>query len=213
MDSNLSLLKSKLEKSILSPLVSDSISVTEVTQCLRKSYYSRHIPNVVDSATIDLGLAIHDKVQKYFENDDKILCAFEIPIQTAIDTDHGQVILKGRVDAMCNINGNEYLIEFKTTDKYIDEPYDAHINQVALYSVMMPSTNYIIAYIRRKEGIVTLFDVTDKITDELRNKMIERVKKLYNSLVTNTEPDREKGILCSYCNFANICLYTPLDDK
>ena len=184
------------------------IYVTQVTQCLRKSYYEiKHKAVNVGyelSKHLILGKSIHlwlqDLLKRYGN---------ELNIKYCIEKDikfmHRGYMIKGRADIVIN----DVLVELKTTHKSIHLPDRMHVLQANEYAYQLGLHKYVILYVTPNGLIEFKFKI-----DEYKHALfIDRLNKLIDALENDREPYREEGTECKYCPFRNKCLYRKLIHK
>lgn len=174
-----------------------TIHVSEVVSCLRKTYYYRTRLTQISpiQALKILGNRLHEAVQEVL-NGRGYIVEHEVKLRS------GEVTLVGHIDAYSP--DGDHIIELKTVSKIPDEPYSQHRRQAQIYLELSRVPKAYIVYISRLDGRVRVFRI-------LRDKKIlrwafERARKLHSHLAERKAPDRERSILCSYCEFKSICL-------
>ncbi len=170
------------------------VYVTEVTQCLLKSWFQRTMgekPDGEKAVVLVLGDDVHFLMRDYFPIGDG-----EVTAERELENG---VKLRGRVDRLLE----ETIIEFKTVSRAPDKPLSHHVDQVQLYMWLFGRLNAHIVYVTKTNGEVRVFKVD---RDEERIKeLLERAKRLSDSLKSGKPPDPEPGWLCKYCEFTSIC--------
>jgi len=174
----------------------DVISVTEVTQCLRYSYFARKEPRCVpQSYAMLLGIAGHRLFLSKLER-------LGFMVEKLVAEKRDGIKLVGRCDAWHP--DLDIVLELKTCFKPPDEPYDDHVFQVRIYGALLKARKLYIVYIPR-DGInaMKVFYVHPdrKVLDEA----FARAKKLIDALKTGEPPDPERGRWCRYCPYAFTC--------
>jgi len=172
-----------------------TISVTEVTQCLRYSYFTRKQPRCVPQVmSLLMGVQGHrlflSKLQRYGFIVEKLV----------IEKREG-IKLVGRCDAWHP--DLDIVIELKTCSKAPDKPYDDHVFQVRIYGEMLRARKLYIVYVPRDtvEGI-QVFEVYPK---SVLDKAFERAIELSKAIELDDPPSRDSGRWCRYCPYAFEC--------
>jgi len=191
------------------------ISVTEVTQCLRLSYYFRVIPKESPSMLFLLaGSAFHEHITKvaaerYGFEREKTAC-------TLIDMPNGDSFkFCGKADLFDP--STRTLIEIKFVNKLPKEPYDEHIMQTCIYKYLFNASKVFIVYFARKDKggrpEIRVFEVYACESDY--KKAVERAKTLYWALQNKILPKAEKGVYCQYCPYRYQCMknYNPFQKE
>lgn len=204
------------------------IHVTDLTGCLRKSYYDKVRP-VPISPSQRLILTLGTVAHAMLEGDD-------INMVTEMDVEALGVV--GRMDVYYR---NGRIVDFKTTRWMMPDklPYGSHALQVNIYAELMRQNGFnvdsmAIQYIDmsgpskcRKCKSPSVYDngliICPVCNTEIRNGhlgammieippipdiedfIVERRDKLSKSLDDEVSPDAEPSFLCKYCNHVDIC--------
>jgi len=171
----------------------DLIYVTDVTQCLLKSWYQRTFAEPPPDEKVVL-LVLGDDVH-YVLNE-------SFPIgegERSAEKEFKGVKIRGRADRVLS----SFVVEFKTVNIVPKEPYEHHVNQAQLYLWLFDKPSAFIVYVSRKDGKVKAFRIgrdEEKIT-----RLLERAVELSRHLRDGTRPEPEPGWLCKYCEYASMC--------
>lgn len=186
---------------------------SEVGSCLRKVWYSYKSPKETDAKLLrvfESGNLLHEfiaEVIKSEKNKEVELLKTEMPIKI----EQEGFTISGRVDniVLVKINGQEVLIEVKSTKFLRNEVQDSHLIQLQLYMHATGIHKGIILYIQ-KDNLETRwfnFDYDKKQAEEI----LERFKKLHETLSENKIPEpeakkrKEMGWMCNYCAWKSEC--------
>lgn len=174
----------------------NTIHVSEVTQCLRKSYYQRISAKKFTGveAVILIGAQLHESLQNVIRR-----YGFRTEFQVAVK--ENGVKLVGHIDAYHPEAG--VVLEFKTVDKIPEKCYTSHYLQANAYHFMgLAEATYII-YISRSRGDVEV----RRIKPSMRKyeELIKRAKILSEALNNNRPPYPEPSHTCNYCPFKYRC--------
>lgn len=213
--------------------ISSKFSPTELSACIRGSYYSRVFPKEYDEKThrnFLLGNIIHDVFQKgldYKERDkNKNLVEllggkirfteaeksyhYLIPLEK---TNNRRIIISGRSDSVIFLHGYEkpIVIDYKTTSelKYSrDAPKDAHISQVNFYLGTTLADYGMVVYIDKKS--LETVQHTIMWSPEKFKEMEEYAIELDKHLTAGTVPKcdiakMKKEGYCNYCDYCDKC--------
>ncbi|PLJ78100.1 PD-(D/E)XK nuclease family protein [Infirmifilum sp. SLHALR2] len=169
------------------------VYVTEVTGCLRRSWYIRAMGGPLPDEKIVI-LLLGDDVH--------LLINSEFPLgegEKSFEKEFQGVRLRGRVDRIAG----ETIFEFKTASAIPREPREHHVDQMQLYFWLTDRSRGFIVYVSKTTGQVKAFPVA---RDEERIKfLLDRAIRLSQSLKQGNPPDPEKGWLCDYCEFREAC--------
>ena len=172
------------------------IHVSEVSSCLRRSYYCR--TKFVQVSPVNalklLGDEVHKALQEVLRR-----YGYEIEFQVAVDV--GDVKLVGHADAYHP--EKRHVLEFKTVGKEPQRPYDNHIRQLQAYVTLTHSRIGYLIYITRNNGVIKVFEV--KPSKYVLRELIERARHLSICLVNRDPPSPEKSPLCNCCEFRLSC--------
>lgn len=210
------------------------VHVTDLTGCLRKSYYDKTRPPLEyphQSIARFLGTAVHKALEL---NDEHLVSELPVAGMNVVGT-ADVVYTSGRI------------VDYKTTRWLVPAklPYGSHVTQVNIYAAMLRSqgrtvTSAAIQYIdltgatkcrqcklpyepsengypacpqchnsvpsAHLGGALVEVPLEDDAT--VSNWIAMREKTLSLSLETNTLPDAEVGFLCNYCSHKSSCLET-----
>ncbi len=171
----------------------DVVHVTELTGCLRRSWYIRAMGGPLPDEKVVI-LLLGDDVH--------FLINSQFPLgegEKSFEKEFQGVKIRGRVDRIAG----ETIFEFKTASSIPREPRDHHVDQMQLYFWLADRAKGFIVYVSKTTGQVKAFPVS---RDEDRIKrLLERAIKLSDSLRQGAPPDPEKGWLCDYCEFRESC--------
>jgi len=175
---------------------SSEISVTEaVAPCLRRAYYNRvrrYIPTPVEALKI-IGSRVHTVIQEVLRSE-----GWDVEVGVSIDL--GGWRLVGRADAV----KDDVVLEFKTVNGVLEEPYESHRLQLQAYLTILHAREGYLVYIDRASGKVKVFKVRPSKT-ALR-EVIERARKLKEALEEGQPPPPTRGPWCNTCPHKWHCL-------
>ncbi|HDI74370.1 MAG: hypothetical protein DRJ52_01260 [Thermoprotei archaeon] len=175
------------------PPPSDIVYVTEITQCLRKSWYRRTLaepPSDNKVVLMVMGDGAHFLLKESFP-----LGAGE----ELVEREYEGVKIRGRVDRLLE----DSLIEFKTVSRIPKQPYDSHVAQSQLYMWLFNKPKAYIVYVSRSDGRVKAYEIARD--EEAIASLLQRVKKFSDALKKGAIPEPEQSKLCEYCEYLNIC--------
>lgn len=178
----------------------DVIYVTDiVNHCLREKYYARKTGLYKDvmSTILLVGHAFHKFLQEYL-----VRKGYEV--EKEIRYRYEDIEIHGRVDA---IHPEEkILVEIKTTNRPVEEPYESHIYQIQLYERFLGEEyDKRIWYIGRNTHYFKEFIIDESMDDETFKKMLRRAYTLHIYLETDILPEKEESYLCNYCLYRMLC--------
>lgn len=134
----------------------------------------------------------------------------EVKVETKLSSGF---FLKGKVDAIINLEGIRMLVEFKTTSlrNVKKAPFLSHIKQVEIYLELLEVPYGELVYIPISEAMpeVVLENFDDfKFIPVFRNKKTKEIIKMFDYLASHilakTLPQRETS-KCLLCRFKEIC--------
>lgn len=172
------------------------ISVTEVTQCLRYSYFMRRKPICAPQVVpLLLGIEGHRIIAEYLQEEgfitERLVCG-----------ERDGIRLCGRVDAYHP--DRNIVVEVKFVESPPKEPYEDHEFQTQIYMAMLEAKmGYIVYYSRDPLNRTRVFHVfpSDRVLDEA----FERAKILRDALLNDKPPPAEKGRWCRWCQYRYEC--------
>jgi len=191
--------------------VNNIISVTEVTQCLRLSYYFRKMPKVVPNMLFVLaGASFHylitKEAKRYGMEREKSKCL--VVVLSNENNEKEEVRICGRTDLIDPSTST--LFEFKFVNKVPEKDiYPEHKQQVCFYKHLFKVDHVYIVYFARKDkgGIpeIKAFQV-DSCSENEYKDMIRRAVFLYKCLKNNILPKPEKWYqFCWMCPYWIEC--------
>lgn len=182
------------EKRVYRPNV---IHVSELTTCLRKSYYNRtrferriDVKNII----LTIGNGLHRALQAYLR--ERYGWSFEVELKMKL----GEFWLTGHADIVTSDND---VIEIKTTSKLPGKPYENHLMQLNAYLYMSKARKGYLVYVDKNQGLVRVFKHyrDNKLWEELK----QRAHIFWNHLKEKKTPKPERSILCNYCEWRWLC--------
>lgn len=181
-----------------------TIFVTQVLQCLRRTYYE--IKHGVDikhkiSKPLLVGTAIHKYIE-YLINKHKDKLDINIEAEKHIEFEYKGWKIVGRADI---VTDNE-VWEIKVTSKTYKIPSLLHIAQANLYAYILKKPIVRIIYFRNNKIEEFVYHTNDRLTQ----MFFKRLDKLISYLERDEEPPREEDFWCSTCPFKYICLQKKL---
>jgi len=178
-----------------------TIYVTQVCQCLRKSFYELTMPivdiNDVFRKHLVIGSSIHLYIQKLLSNYCGELgykCRIEVPIEF----EYNNYKILGRADAVIN----DVVVEFKTTVKDVKIPNMLHLMQTNLYTHILGLNKYVVVYVTPND--ILEFNYT--FNNELLNMFMRRLNILVNALNSMNVPSPEEDVWCKNCLYKHLCV-------
>ena len=176
---------------------SSTVYVTELTGCVRRSWYKRRYGYRMTRDMI-CGTAVHREVlERVVEELPVAYAESEKDVEKLISIGDSDVWLVGRVDLFIADGDMRTFVEFKTSEWVFEE----HVEQANIYAVMLNVDKFYICYMP-KSDTVKCKEFERTWTEE---DVKQRLAELVEHLIDNTEPPRREGTWCSYCEFKNLC--------
>ena len=181
-----------------------TIFVTQVLQCLRRSYYE--IIKGVDikyklSKPLLIGSAMH-KYLEYLINKYKDVIGMDIEAEKHVEFVHRGWKIVGRADAVTD----KEVWEFKVTSKTHKVPSLIHIAQANLYAYLLNKDIIRIIYFRNNKIEEFVYQYNPRLID----MFFKRLDRLIDALEANEPPEKEEDFWCSTCPFRYDCIYRKL---
>jgi CRISPR-associated protein Cas4 len=175
----------------------DTVYVTELTGCMRRSWYRRKLGYRMTKDMI-AGTAVHAELLERVVEDLPVAYAeSEKDVEKLISIGDGDVWLVGRVDLFIADGDVRTFVEFKTSDWIFDE----HIEQANIYAVMLNIDKFYICYMPKSDSIKCK-EFSRTWTEQ---NVVERVRKFIESLTRSEPPQKEENTWCFYCEFKAMC--------
>jgi len=175
----------------------DTVYVTELTGCLRRSWYRRKLGYRVTKEML-AGRAVHaELLERVAEELPVAYAESEKNVEKLISIGDVDIWLVGRVDLFIADGDVRTFVEFKTSDWIFDE----HIEQSNIYAVMLNIDKFYICYMPKSDE-VKCKEFTRTWTEL---NVVERVKRFVEALTKDEPPQKEEDYWCYYCEFRNMC--------
>jgi len=175
----------------------DTVYVTELTGCMRRSWYKRKGGYRLTKDMI-AGTAVHAELLERVAKELPFAYAeSEKSVEKLISIGDIDVWLVGRVDLFIADGDMRTFVEFKTSDWIFDE----HIEQANIYAVMLNIDKFYICYMP-KSDTVKCKEFTRTWTEQ---NVVERVKRFVEALTKDEPPQKEEDYWCYYCEFKAMC--------
>ncbi len=181
-----------LEVSELTSAPPNVIWVTEVSRCIRQSFYSRIYLKSLDFSaayTILRGRLLHEVVLKNMP-----IGVTEIGEGTrsvVVEGATGRVEIRGRADMIVG----DYVVDLKTSERAPEKLPEEYRNQVQLYMDLYGKSKGLVVYITR-DGLRYFYEERD---EERISRLKEKALKLSMALKENKLPEPEVGAWCRWC--------------
>lgn len=186
---------------------------SEIGGCIRKTWFSYKNPKEVGADLLrifEAGNLLHEFISdaiKSEKNPDIELVKNEMPIRI----EEKDFIISGRIDnlIMLKLNGEQYLIEVKSTKMLPRKANESHEMQLQLY---MHATNIhkgFLLYIQKDNLKTTAFELD--YDEGAAQDILRRFRELHLSLKNDQMPKPEakliedKRWMCSYCSYKENC--------
>jgi CRISPR/Cas system-associated exonuclease Cas4 (RecB family) len=160
---------------------------TELSTCLRRSWYARKKGKNIIGENAVLGIAIHNTVQDVAKR-------FNCEVEKEIQGEIAGVKVRGRADLVCD----DSVIEIKTTAIHDQR----HYFQPVIYATLLKKDKAYMLYVDRNTANITFFQVDISF---ILPFAIERLKTYYSAVVENKLPQKEYSQACKYCVYKPLC--------
>ena len=154
-----------------------ALYASDVFQCQRK-VFMQFFPEVFEQEAIDPRTArifangedVHIRLGAYFHEDGRV------QFQDEISVPMGEVDVHGRCDGLANLQGQVYILEFKSINKkFVTEAKEEHVGQLMYYLHMFEQKR---AALRKEFGI----DEGELVTDEHLPNLVGVTGRLFGNL-------------------------------
>ncbi len=172
------------------------IHVSELTQCLLKSYWNRiRVERKIDIKNViyTIGNGLHKALQDH-------LAAKGWNAEVELKMKLGPFILVGHADL---ISPDNEVVEIKTTSKIPEKPYENHLMQLNAYLYMGKARKGYLVYIDKNQGLVKVFK--HYRDNRLWGELKQRAYTFWSHLKEKKAPKPERSILCNYCEWKWLC--------
>ena len=173
------------------------VYVTELTGCLRRSWYRRKHGYRMTKDMI-AGSAVHrELLERVVEEAPVAYAETEKRVEYWAKIMDRDIMLVGRVDLYIADGDLEAFIEYKTSEWVFEE----HVEQGNIYAVMLNVDRFYICYMP-KSDTVKCKEFERTWTEE---DVKQRLETFVRHLIDNTEPPKREGTWCNYCEFKTLC--------
>ena len=183
------------------PKEPNRIWVSEVSRCLRYSYFLRVNPKSFTGSQlvkVFIGKVVHEFLEGLLKS------SHDVVVEYRVEYPVGEFSVVGRADAV-DLGGEGVIVEFKVVGEVPNEPYLEHVRQAKYYAVLTGVRKVLIVYISR-DGEILPYIIPFTNLSGVRDELIGRAKELYNSLRFGRRPKPERGTSCMYCPYRFECL-------
>jgi len=182
-------LKQVVDRVLTSGVPEDKVVwVTELTQCLRKSFYMRKMP-VRRTPEMLLGEVLHRDILTALAYE--LNCSAEVPVEL----DMGDFKLVGRADLVCD----DCVVELKISKSRVVR--ESWVRQANTYACILKKPYYYIVVVSDATSVFQY--VSDY---RLFGEVLSRARKYYVEHIARGEPPPpEESNLCDLCEFRNLC--------
>jgi CRISPR-associated exonuclease Cas4 len=175
----------------------DTVYVTELTGCMRRSWYKRKYGYRVTKDML-AGRAVHAELLERVAGELPVAHAeAEKKVEYTVSVGDVDVWLAGRVDLFIADGDLRTFVEFKTSDWIFDE----HVEQANIYAAVLNIDKFYICYMPKSDE-VKCKEFSRTWTEK---DVEERVRKFIESLTKDEPPPKEEDVWCYYCEFRNVC--------
>ncbi|MBB5253896.1 CRISPR-associated protein Cas4 [Sulfurisphaera ohwakuensis] len=192
--------KKKLEDYLTHTKDDNTLYVTDLIRCplkiqYEKTYKELAISEVFTPSTI-LGDMVHEGLENFIKNNFSN-SQVEVEIEREIPVNNKQVKIKGRIDAIAEIDGEKVVIEIKSARADKGLPHEHHKVQLQIYLWMTGIKKGLLVYI-----------TPDRVTEYEVNEPADEVGviRLAEETLKRTKVPRYPWE-CGYCVYSSVCPY------
>ena len=194
------ILKKKLEEYLSHVKEENTLYVTDLVRCPLKNYYEKIYKELAMSEVFTpsaiLGDFVHVGLEDFIKNNFTNAQA-EIDAEKVIPVDDKQIKIKGRVDAIAEIDGEKTVIEIKTARADKGLPHEHHKAQLQIYLWLTGIKKGLLVYITPDR--ITEYTVNEPLDDAVVIRLAEETLKMTKMPRYSWE--------CKYCVFSSLCPY------
>ncbi len=186
---------------------------SEIGSCIRKTWFSYKKPREVKAELLrifEAGNLLHEFIAEVIDsekNPEVELLQQEMPVRV----EEKDFVISGRIDnlVLVRINGEEVLVEVKSTKYLYDEPREQHRMQLEFYMYATKIHKGILLYIQKDNLKTKWFDI--EYDEKNAERIIERFRALDESLKRDRIPEAEAKLkedmrwMCGYCDYREEC--------
>lgn len=175
--------------------------------CLRRQFliYKRGIIVSEEKAGIfEIGRMFHEFLDRTFRAGGLEVRAVEAPF-IIVHFCGGELIrVEGRADLILSLDGEDYVIEVKSTRKLPREPFKHHVQQLQLYLGAYGVGRGFLIYLEKQALAHRIFPVEFSL--EAFKLLIDRAATLHMHLTNDDTPKPDAGRWeCRFCEFKTEC--------
>lgn len=163
-----------------------------------------------------IGIVVHNYINKLLEyynakgvlkligNEVKVFKGFE----NSLLNEHKGFSIAGSIDNIIEIDGTKFVIEIKSTSRYLDymkEPVYNHIVQANCYMKLSEVENGCILYVNKKDLTVKAFFI--KLDESLFKQTLNKIENIHYCIRKKQLPDTNDSTSyqCMNCEFKAKC--------
>jgi len=128
--------------------------------------------------------------------------------------------IKGQIDEIVEYDGEIYIVDKKSTKRIPYKPYDTHVRQVEIYSVLLwrqfnVKAEYgAVLYIQKlhepdelgeNKFRVKVYTWQLRDIEEIEKELLEKLEKIKSALEKDELPEANPNSLCKWCNWKDQC--------
>ena len=194
------ILKKKLEDYLSHQKEENTLYVTDLVRCPLKNYYEKEYKELAMSEVFTpsaiLGDFVHAGLEDFIRNNFPN-AQTEVELEKEIPVNNKQVKIKGRVDAIAEIEGEKTVIEIKTARADKGLPHEHHKTQLQIYLWLTGIRKGLLIYITPDR--ITEYPVNEPLDDSVIIRLAEETLNMNRAPRYSWE--------CKYCVFASLCPY------
>ncbi len=182
--------------------------ITDAGRCPRSVFFKfKNAPRKPMDARI---LRVFERGDKMHDNIFNILYRLRIGVTTEVKIPETEIV-SGRADAICCIDGENYVVDIKSMNSMIfrklEEPKMENVFQIQLYMHYFKIKKGVLMYIDKDLQEIKEFflDYDEELVGQLLGAFEHLKVKIEKDLVPAVLPDFPSNWQCRYCVFKGIC--------
>ena len=193
-------LRKKLEEYLSHVKEENTLYVTDLVRCPLKNYYEKTYKELAMSEVFTpsaiLGDFVHAGLEDFIKNNFANSQA-EMDVEREILVNGRQIKIKGRIDALAEIDGEKTVIEIKTARADKGLPHEHHKAQLQIYLWITGIKKGLLVYVTPDR--ITEYPINEPLDEAVVIRLAEETLKMSKTPRYSWE--------CKYCVFSSVCPY------